>query len=1119
MDKSGISEIRIKLDLFIRKFYKNLLIKGLLLSAGIIAAAVLFAFVLEFFGNFGTGVRTFFFFSLAGSILGVSIVYLISPLLKLNRIGNIISYEEASRIIGKHFPEVSDKLLNVLQLEKNLDHQSDYSADLVLGAIRQKTMALKPIPFSNAIDLKRNTRYLKYALPPVLVFIALLLFSPQVITGPAKRIVAFGNYFEKPAPFSFVLNSGEPLSAIQLEDFNLDLKLEGNEIPDQVFLEWEGKSFRMEKENLIRFRFTLKNIQKTTRFRFSGGGFQSREYELEVYPKPILLDFEVKAFYPKYLGKKDEVIKNTTDLLVPAGTRLEWNLKTKNTSHLSVVFQDSITEFMPKGSEAIAFSKRFLSDQKLTFKTRNEKVVNKDSMVCLVNVIPDQYPFIEVSEKRDSISLKKTYFSGLVKDDYGFSKLNFFFRKLDADGKPDMSEPGKILPIQISKNLNQEPFFLYWDLESQNLKPGDQIEYYFEVFDNDGVAGPKATRSQKQFLKIPGLDDLAKLNQKNAEETKKDLEESLKKSKEIQKELDALNKRLMDKKEISWDEKKKMQDLIEKQKELQKKVEEIKKENELHNKQQSEFQQPNESILEKQKELEKLFQSMMNEELKKKFEELQKLLDKLDKNELQKQLDQMKLDNKDLEKEMDRALEMFKQLQVDQKLENNIKKLEELSKKQEDLSKESENKNANKEELEKKQEELNKEFQEFRKDMDELHKMNQELERPKNLEDTDKQEEEIQQDQKNSSNQLNQGNSKGASKSQKKAGQQMKQLASQLAGMQSGIEMEQQEEDMNNLRQILTNLIQLSFDQEALMKKFAKVKSSDPAYVKNVQEQKKLKDDAKIIEDSLLALSKRVFQLQTTVNKEISAINMNMEKAIADFGERMTSSGMTRQQYVMTSLNNLALLLSEALNQMQQQMQSKSGSAGSCTKPGGKGQKPSYSTIRKMQQQLNQQIEELKKALENGQKPGNTGKTGQGGVGGMNEALVKLAAQQEALRKMMQQLMNEQGGNVPGDMKNTLKKMEETETDLVNKMVNLETMKRQQQILEKLLDYEKAEKQKDMEERRLAEQPKKEEFRNQKEFLEYNRIKQREAELLKTVPIGLKPFYKNKVTEYFNKFE
>jgi hypothetical protein len=290
------------------------------------------------------------------------------------------------------------------------------------------------------------------------------------------------------------------------------------------------------------------------------------------------------------------------------------------------------------------------------------------------------------------------------------------------------------------------------------------------------------------------------------------------------------------------------------------------------------------------------------------------------------------------------------------------------------------------------------------------------------------------------------------------------------------------------------------------------VKSSDPAYVKNVQEQKKLKDDAKIIEDSLLALSKRVFQLQTTVNKEISAINMNMEKAIADFGERMTSSGMTRQQYVMTSLNNLALLLSEALNQMQQQMQSKSGSAG-------KGQKPSYSTIRKMQQQLNQQIEELKKALENGQKPGNTGKTGQGGVGGMNEALVKLAAQQEALRKMMQQLMNEQGGNVPGDMKNTLKKMEETETDLVNKMVNLETMKRQQQILEKLLDYEKAEKQKDMEERRLAEQPKKEEFRNQKEFLEYNRIKQREAELLKTVPIGLKPFYKNKVTEYFNKFE
>ena len=140
------------------------------------------------------------------------------------------------------------------------------------------------------------------------------------------------------------------------------------------------------------------------------------------------------------------------------------------------------------------------------------------------------------------------------------------------------------------------------------------------------------------------------------------------------------------------------------------------------------------------------------------------------------------------------------------------------------------------------------------------------------------------------------------------------------------------------------------------------------------------------------------------------------------------------------------------------------------------------------------------------------------GSGGTDEQLVKLAAQQEALRKMMQQIMQNGGGD-PGQMKNTMKDMEQTETELVNKQITQETMKRQQAILTKMLEYEKAEKEREQDNKRESKEAKNEENRNQNQFLEYNKQKQKEAELLKTLPPSLTPYYKSKVNDYFNHFE
>ncbi|MBK7181778.1 MAG: DUF4175 family protein [Bacteroidetes bacterium] len=1120
-----------KLDEFIRKYYKNQLLKGLIYSTALLLVSFIAVTLLESAAHFNSTIRTILFYLFLVSSTFILVKYIVIPVLKLYRFGKIISYKEASSIIGMHFTNVQDKLLNVLQLQEQSINNNDYTSQLVEASINQKISELKPVAFSSAVNFSDNKRYIKYALIPFLFIVVLLFAAPSLITDSTKRLVKHADYFEKEAPFQFVITN-ENLKTVTQEDYELKVKLIGDEIPENAFIEIDGNEFKLEKENIVNFNYIFKNVQQNVVFKLLADGFQSKEYELVALPNPVLLNFDIALHYPAYLNKKDEQVKNTGDLIVPTGTRVSWNFTTQNTKQLKLNFADTAFSIAPTSENNFSHSLRLFSDKTYSITTSNSFLKSKDSVTYTINVIPDAYPQINFEERKDSTSTKRIYFNGSIKDDYGFSKLTFSYRFIVNNDSAITDKYKKITTnsttIDINKVITQEAFFHYWDLNQLEVVPGDQIEYYFEVWDNDGVVGSKSTRSQKMIFKAPTLNELEDKTEKNNDKIKEDLQESINQAKDVQKALSDLQRKLAEKKTLTWEEKKKMEELLNKQKELQKKVDNIKNENNQNLQQQNEYKQPNEEMLEKQKQLEELFDKVMTPEMKEKYNELQKLMEKMDKDKIQEALEKMKLDNKDLMKELDRNLEIFKQLEFEQKLQESIDKLDELSKKQEDLAKKTEEKNADSKEQKAKQDELNKQFEDVKKDLKELEKKNAELEEPQKMEDTEQKQQDIQKEMQNSSEQLQGNQKKEAAKSQKSAAQKMQEMSKELAAMQAQEAQEQAAEDMNKMRDLLENLIQLSFNQESLMGELAKAKPNDPQYFKINQKQKKLQDDSKMIEDSLLALSKRVPQIKSAVNKEISAINMNMEKAVAEIKESQTPAydgknhkqeAQSRQQFAMTSINNLALMLNEALSQMQAQAKSQKPGSGSCNKPGGNGKKPSMANLRQMQEQLNKQIQKMKEGLEKGgNKPGQ--KPGMG-MGGMSQEIAKLAAQQEAIRQELQKMADQinKDGKGSGNMSKLAKEMEETETDLVNKLISPETMKRQQEILTRLLEHEKAEKEREMDEKRQSNEAKNENFSNPNQFFEYNRLKLKETELLKTVPPSLNPFYKSKVNQYFNNID
>jgi hypothetical protein len=1183
-----------KLDEFIRRYYKNQLLKGAIYATGLLAAAFLSVVLLEYFGEFNTPVRALLFFGFLGAALAILVTYILVPVLKLNKIGKIISYNQAAAIIGSHFSSVQDKLLNVLQLQNNQALQG--SGELLLAGINQKINELKPVPFTTAIDLNENKRYLKYVLPLMLLTLMIFIVWPQIISKSTRRLVNYQTYYEKEMPFSFNIQNKE-LKALQTQNYTLDLKMTGEQIPNEVFISINGIEYKLEKENNAVFHYTFSNLQNTTEFQFSAAGYTSREYELKVLPKPSLLQFNLQLVYPAYLNKPNENIANTGDLQIPQGTRVSWIFNTKNTDQLYLRFTDSAAAPNRNTENEFRFSRRFMQSNSYTIKALNGFVPDAvDSVSYSINVLSDQFPAIDVSEKKDSLNPKNIYFSGQIKDDYGFNRLLFHFKKFGVDTNGKETESSGNYPVSISRTQVSQPYFYFLDAAQFNLQPGDKIEYFFEVFDNDGVNGSKSAKTAVMVFKAPTRDEINQSTEKNNSEIKQDLEESIKKARQLQKDVNELSKKINEKKQLGYEEKKKVEDLIKKQQDLQNKINEIKQNNELNNKQQNEFSQVDESIMEKQKQLEQLFENVMTPEMKKLFDELNKMLEKLDKNQVQEKLEEMKLSNKDIEKELDRNLEAFKQLEVQQKMQNAIDKLDELQKKEEALNKETEgkkntedkaekkdqakdskekntdakdadkkdadksaednkkqgedkkadqNKNAGQKkadpkELGKKQEEIKKEFEELKKDLKDLEQKNKELEEPAKLPDSQQKQEEVSKEMQKSSEQLQKNNKKDASKSQKSASEKMEEMKEEMEKAMSEEEEKQDEENAQALRQVLENLLNLSFAQEELIRELPKTRIDNPQYVAIPKQQNKLKDDSKIIEDSLLALSKRAPAISATINREISSINLNMEKTVKALADRNTGESSMRMQSTMTSVNNLALLLNEALEQMQQQMKeqqkSKSSKSGKCKKPGSGGGKNSGSkagtpNMRKLQEQLNKQLQDMKDALEKGQKPGEkpgdkkgqkpgTGMGSKGTQGanmpGSSEQFAKMAAQQEALRRQMQQMMDKlknKGKNPGGDIANM---MEETEKDLVNKQITNETMKRQQQILSRLLESEKAEQEREQDEQRKSNEAKNENLSNPGQFLEYKRLKEKEMELLNTVPPSLTPYYKEKVNNYFN---
>lgn len=984
------------------------------------------------------------------SLLGVLGFQVVWPLTKLLNISKPISDMEIASMIRRHFPEIDDKLLNLLELKGN----SETDNSLAIAAIQKKTEELAPIPFSRAINFNVNLKYARYLVIPFSLFLLVGLINKDILKEGSVRLINFREDFTPPPPF-FINVNNHPNSLIAGQSFALEATVDGNELPEDLYLylkkdsESDFINYPMEKFRSNEFHFEFSDLKEDFEYRIGNEAVISETYDVSVFRRPAIRRFKAVVKYPGYTGLgTDTLTDNIGDFKVLRGANVTWILNTDENVAEAKFVGSKINPFEKNEAGDYAFSKSVLEDEEYFISlVSKQNIPNIDTVKYHVDVIQDRFPSVYVNTPNSTFEADFSMTMPLdfeISDDYGFSKLSLFYRYAQSPDEEKKSPEFSEINLKVEGRQVLQQKELEVDLMNLGMDEGDQIEYYIKVWDNDYVSGPKASTSSVFTINYESINEKFEEVDENQDNMLKKMDELKNDVNDIQNQFEKFQEKLLNQKRLNYDDKKQLKNMVEKHQNVQEQIQEL-KDNFQENKEMLEnYNMVTPETLEKYEKLNELIEQMKNEKLDEMMKKIQEEMEKIDPEDMKEMMEEIEFDEEQLKEDLERTEELMKQLEVEQKMEELMNKIDDLKEKQDMLNEQLEEADkSDQEEMDKlaeKQEQLEKDMEGIKEDLKELAEKKADTQTPdgEKMDELQEDANEGQEQMDNAGEQMKQQQKSGASQSQKNASEKLEKMQESLQGMQQSGQQQQDQQNMEDLRDLLENLLKLSFDQEDLRDEVDGMRSNDPMLGKKGRDQKQLLDDMFMVKDSLDLLAKRVFQIEKFVIEESNQILKSMKHAKSNIENKNIRNITGEQHKAMTSINNLANMLTDVMDQLQQQMMQQKQGQGSCTKPGAGN--PNMQKLGEMQKKLNGQMQKM---------------MGKGGKGMDPKKLAEMAKQQEAIRKALQeahQKIQQEGGKELGDMNKIMNDMKMTEDQLKNKQLTQETMFRQQKILNRLLD-------------------------------------------------------------------
>ncbi len=1092
---------------------------GLLFS--VTAATTLFFFfvLLESFFRFGTETRTALFYTAFGIFALLSLYYFWTPLiLSFKKLSERELFETAELVGGK-IDAIKDELLNALQLILEKDFAS-YSKDLVNASFESIYERTKEIDFQEVIDNRKIAQNLRVFLFVIGLSVLTVVSVPALQQG-LHRLINYSEDFAVPPKFTFSVFPGNK-TVIKGSEVIVKITAHGEQ-PERIFLnvkEASDSEFRekiLTPDSLGAFNFIFKKLNSSFVYFASAQGIESERFKIEVINPPSVKSLELGIIPPAYSKEKSIFQKDNGNIVALKGTTVKLKIESsKSLSGAKVIFSDSSETLMNINGKNAACS--FTVAKELSYRVSikdSSDNFNVNPISYSIKVKEDLFPTLEVisPEAKDLKVVGDEIFPVKlhIGDDYGFSKL-YLHHRLSATQFGDEEKEFKTILIPYPKNKTEADIYFNWNLAELYLAVEDVVSFYFEVYDNDFVSGPKSVKSEIYRLRIPSMNEILDEAETAQNEAAEDLEKTLKEAEELKKEIQKINDELKrDEREISWDEKEKIENTVEKFKELENKIKDIQ---EKLSETQKDLEKNNllsKETMEKYEELQKLMDELTSDEMKKALEKLQEMMKQMNREQTQDAFKDFQFNEEMFQKSIERTLNLLKRIQIEQKIDELVKRTEEIQKKQDELNKETEQSDLNdqkqNENLQKKQDDISKDLEKLQKEMEDLQKKMDELEdMPKEKMDEISEEMQKQENQKMSEQaqeQMQKMMKNQAMQKQKQVSQNMKKMNQMMMDLQNQMQMQNQMKTLSEMMKMINEAIQLSKTEERLKEETRKLPPNSEDYNRKAEEQSDARDQLDNLMNQLSALAQKTFAVSPEMAKKLGQASMNMEQALQAMHDRNSLLAAQKQGAAMESLNSAANMMHSAMQSMMNPSQSGGG----------------MMSLMQQMQQLSQQQMGLNKMTQMMMQQGKMSP-------GMQAQMQRLGEQQRMIQKSLEELNKEaqQSGlskKLSENLDQILKEMKEVVSGLETQQLSDELVHKQERVLSKMLDVQRSINEKDYEKKRESRSGdnftrKSPEELRQSGQTELDKIR---AELLNLSREGYSKDYEELIRKYFEALE
>ncbi len=962
--------------------------------------------------------------------------------------------EALRNVLDMHLEPVNENLFVRRAIEQNLVSCDDSTLQLQQSAYEQSHPAF--------------LGYKKAGYASGVLFLLLLVATVFQSSG-VLRSLQFWKTFQPPIPFTYVISPGNQVLE-QGSGFQARIQFEGELIPRNVAIGLKTQvesDYRLQQMTSVdgnTFVSEPFSFTNTTEYFIEMDRFRSETFTVEIQLLPRFEDLSVTVTPPRHTGIEPSRQAYPFSVIEAyPGTQIDISAIANKALAQVELMRSSTGETinMEKGpDDRYAFQLLSSGVDTLSFHlTDSIGFENRNPFTFVITPLVDSYPSVYLLEPQSELNLlnPETVQLGYeYRDDFGFSRLRIKYQIKKAFGAPQEGSINLPTPRERSGLAISE-----FDLSQIGVQPLDEVTYWLELFDNDAVAGYKMSESQRQRIVLTSMADYLDIVEEKERDVENELRNMDERYREFEKLMETFQEDLKTNQLDEFSQQQALEELQERQESVNEAARKLKEEFEqLRNEfNQNEVLSP--ETLEQYQQLQKLIEEIDSPELREALRQMQESLQNMDQNELREAMRNLEFNEELYKQRLERTLELFRQVKTTAEMDKLARNYEDLARRQEELSKQQSG-----EQQRQQQESLQKELDQTQQKLDSLdndapnnaretlEKLKEELK--KDSERTSEQMQEIldqmqQQQQDGSGQQQDQQQQSPVQQQQQDAGEQLQQMSQRVRQSMTSMGQQQNTVNANALRSILRTLLLLSESQEEITLKTAQQPFRGNGFVDLARMENNVNQTFGTTMDSLMSVASKVPQLSNMILEKKTQVQKNLDNSLRFLAERDNGNASAETRFVLSGINELGSMIANLLDQMESQNNGGSGGSGSMMQQ--------MQQMGKDQQQLNQMIQDMINDIQ-----------GERLSQDQMERLNQMARQQNSIRRQLEE-MRQNGGLPEGDrimseLERVAQEMEDAINDLRGGRMDRQFINRQQNILSRMLDAEKALQERDEDEKR-----------------------------------------------------